>query len=238
MYLLRSQLDVDATFVNGLRRFCNFVSIFYAPYWLQCPLASKAAVNDLEFHRAMMNYSSVDEEVAEAARHTFLKHRWYLTAEFLALCSQQLPDIEHEKLAFSIYKSYQKHVSCVQNPTAHLISEKPQFPNLSLDTCVSDIVGERSVIIFQRLNLSLQDIRFLTYSRDKWCDFDEYKKFKMLINDLKVVNDVAERGVRLMEEFKDVLTDDEEERRMLLHCVEDTRKLYPDFRKSTLAKTH
>ena len=52
------------------------------------------------------------------------------------------------------------------------------------------------------------------------------------------MNDVAERGVRRMEEFKDVLTDDEEERRMLLHCVEDTRKLYPDFRKSTLAKTH
>ena len=40
-----------------------------------------------------------------------------------------------------------------------------------------------------------------------------------------------------MEEFKDVLTDDEKQRRMLLHCVEDTRKLHPDFRKSTLAKT-
>ena len=39
-----------------------------------------------------------------------------------------------------------------------------------------------------------------------------------------------------MEEFTDVLTDDEEQRRMLLHCVEDTRKLYPDFRKFTLTK--
>ena len=124
MYLRRSQLDVDAALVNGLRRFCNFVSIFYAPYWLQCPLASEAAVNDLEFHRAMMNYSSVDEEVAEAARHAFLRHRWYLTAELklLALCFQQLPDIEYEKLAFSIYKSYQKHVSFVQNRPAPLIS--------------------------------------------------------------------------------------------------------------------
>ena len=81
MYLLRSQLDVDATLVNGLRRFCNFVSIFHAPCWLQCLLASKAAVNDLEFHRAMVNYSSVDEEAAKAARHAFLGHRWYLTAE-------------------------------------------------------------------------------------------------------------------------------------------------------------
>ena len=55
----------------------------------------------------------------------------------------------------------------------------------------------------------------------------------MLTSDLKVVNDIAEREVRLMEEFKDILTDDEEQRRMLLHCVEDTRKLHSDFRKST-----
>ena len=72
----------------------------------------------------MMNYSSVDEKVAEAARHASLRHRCYLTAELilLALCFQQLPDIEYEKLAFSMYKSYQKHVSYVQNPTAPLIS--------------------------------------------------------------------------------------------------------------------
>ena len=41
-----------------------------------------------------------------------------------------------------------------------------------------------------------------------------------------------------MKEFKDVLTDDEKQSRMLLHCAEDTRKFHPDFRKSTLAKTH
>ena len=60
----------------------------------------------------------------------------------------------------------------------------------------------------------------------------------MFTSDLKVVNDIAEKGVRLIEEFKDILTDGDEQRRMLLHCVEDTRKFYPDFRKSTLAKTH
>ena len=42
-------------------------------------------------------------------------------------------------------------------------------------------------------------------------------------------------GVRLMEEYKDVLTDDEEQRKIILHCVKQTRKLYPDFKKSTLA---
>ena len=111
-----------------------------------------------------------------------------------------------------------------------------QYP-YSLDTCNSDLVGERSVIIFQRLNLFLHDISFLTYSRDKWCDFDGWKKLNMFTSNLKVVNDIAEREVRLMEEFKDILTDDEEQRRRLLRCIEDTRKLLPDFWKPTLAKT-
>ena len=44
-----------------------------------------------------------------------------------------------------------------------------------------------------------------------------------------MVNDIAERVVRLMEEYKDVLTDDEEHRKMILHCVEETRKLYPSI---------
>jgi len=78
------------------------------------------------------------------------------------------------------------------------------------------------VIIFQKLNLSLYDIRFLTYSRDKWCDFEEWKKLNMFTSEFKGVNDIAERGAILMEEFKDILTDDEEQRRILLHCVEDT----------------
>ena len=41
-----------------------------------------------------------------------------------------------------------------------------------------------------------------------------------------------------MEEFKDVLTDNREERKLILHCVEDRRKLHPDFRKSTLATSN
>ena len=41
----------------------------------------------------------------------------------------------------------------------------------------------------------------------------------------QLVNDDAERGVQLMKEFEDVLTDKEEERKLIMHCVEDKRKL-------------
>ena len=48
----------------------------------------------------------------------------------------------------------------------------------------------------------------------------------MFISNLKEMNVVAERGVRLMKEFKDILTDDEEPRKMLLRCEEDSHKRY------------
>ena len=74
MYLLYSQLELDATHLCGLKRFCDFVPIFYASYWLQCPLASEVALNDLQFYQSMTNYITIDKEVAEAARNAFLRH--------------------------------------------------------------------------------------------------------------------------------------------------------------------
>ena len=52
---------------------------------------------------------------------------------------------------------------------------------------------------------------------------------------LKVVSYVAERGEKLIKEFKD---ENEEELKLNMRCVEDTRKFYPDFIKSTFAKSN
>ena len=122
---------------------------------------------------------------------------------------------------------YQQQVAVVQrNEGAPLTPEKPRIPEITRDPCVSDLVGERSDILFQRLKLSVYDLCFLKYARNEWCQ----------ASGLKVVNDIAERRVKLMEEYEDVLTDDKEQRKVILHCVEETRKLYPDFKRSTLAK--
>ena len=42
-----------------------------------------------------------------------------------------------------------------------------------------------------------------------------------------MVNDVAERGVKLFEEFNKLLTNDEEEKQLLLQVVEANRKCVP-----------
>ena len=120
-------------------------------------MASEAAVNTFNFYKSVIDYVNVDEQAAEAAITAFLRHRWCVTEELipLALYSRKLSDVKLEKLGFSIYRKYQQHVAVIErNEGAPLTPEKPRFPEITRDTCVSDLVGERFVILFQRLKLS------------------------------------------------------------------------------------
>ncbi|GBM17300.1 hypothetical protein AVEN_237287-1 [Araneus ventricosus] len=47
---------------------------------------------------------------------------------------------------------------------------------------------------------------------------------------------LAERGVKLMQDFNGLLTVDEEQKQFLLQCVEVHRKQYPDCKKATLKR--
>lgn len=48
------------------------------------------------------------------------------------------------------------------------------------------------------------------------------------------MNDAAEWGMKLIQEFNDILTKNEEEKQFILQIVADYRKQYPDVKKSTL----
>ena len=74
---------------------------------------------------------------------------------------------------------------------------------------------------------------FLNKNVDQW-EFDEsYLSAKATVRSMRVTNDIAERGVALMEEFK-VLTNDEEQKQFLLQVVKHYRQVFPDRKKETL----
>jgi hypothetical protein len=51
---------------------------------------------------------------------------------------------------------------------------------------------------------------------------------------LSVVNDTAERGVKLIQDFSAILTNDEEQKQFLLQAVQEHRTLFPDASKGTI----
>ena len=75
---------------------------------------------------------------------------------------------------------------------------------------------------------------FLTKDPVTWDDDKTYQESLKLVKGLTVVNDRAERGVALIQDFTKKLTKSEEQLQFLLQVVSDHRKQFPDSRKSTL----
>ena len=77
------------------------------------------------------------------------------------------------------------------------------------------------------------DFRFQTCSwlnsqqPQDWCHDEAYQRGRERIKALRVVNDTAERGVKLFEEYNQIITRDEEEKQLLLQVVEANRKAIP-----------
>jgi len=64
----------------------------------------------------------------------------------------------------------------------------------------------------------------------------DYLQAEAVVRGLRVVNDTAERGVALLQEYNALLTKDEEQTQFVLQVVKEHRKLYPDSNKATLMK--
>ena len=64
-----------------------------------------------------------------------------------------------------------------------------------------------------------------------------YQEMKSFLNSVKVVNDAAERGVKLSTDYAAILTDHPQQRERILQAVEDHRKRFPEFSKAALFKS-
>ena len=74
-------------------------------------------------------------------------------------------------------------------------------------------------------------------SPGSWSCNESFKKGRKFVANIKVVDDAAERGVKLHSDYAAILTENEKQLASLLQLVEKHRKQYVDFKKSTLALT-
>ena len=59
---------------------------------------------------------------------------------------------------------------------------------------------------------------------------------KKFAHSVKLTNDVAERGVKLVSDYSDILTTDSDERKRLVLAVQNHRRMYKAMKKSDLMK--
>ena len=55
MLLLQTQLDIDLQILKSSELFSYFVAVIYASSWFRAPVATEAAVIDLELHKRLLS---------------------------------------------------------------------------------------------------------------------------------------------------------------------------------------
>ncbi|CAI6359586.1 unnamed protein product [Macrosiphum euphorbiae] len=115
--------------------------------------------------------------------------------------------------------------------TTQRIIISPKNANELLEKEIEDFVCVKTNNLFKRFAINTD---FLKLDPSTWKSNEDFQKSIVLLKKIPVINDVAERGVKLIEEYNDKITKDESQKQYLLQVVSDYRKKFTDHKKETL----
>ena len=230
IFLFRGQLGLSRAEECNLERLCRFICLVYVEWWFVSPTARNAPVMDLKLHKTMVSYLQVDQEIAEAVLDKINKHTWYLTDRFIPFClfSELISDEEKQEIALALINV---------NPPLEYKGGKPEVVQLSSTENVveryrlSQFIKSGSHYIFDVLGF---DKTWLDQPVANWRDYEGYLEAEKFVNSLLVVNDAAERGIKLISEYINKLTKDPDERQDLIQVVQYHRSVVGDDKKSSI----
>jgi len=117
--------------------------------------------------------------------------------------------------------------------------EPPKKRNLQLrdlpEMCLSDLSTKNTKRFFQTLDINVD---FFSVPVSEWVSRVDYTQGKQIVDHLPVVNDPAERGVKLMTDYNQTVTKDENSFQNLLLAVDSHRKSTSDSRKASLIRKY
>jgi len=213
----RHQLHMSKTEMDSLRRICLFVCTIYVNFWFAAPLATAAPTNDLLMLQLIEDFKQVDCKIAGVAEKKLRMQLWYLSEDLAALplFSDDISDEDKGAIVNALKRD--PNPDDVRRLAPNMI---PEFQNLS----IAQFVTRRSLNLFESLRLQQE---FLTAPVDTWTKRADYNAARKTVHALKVVNDCAERAVKLATDFNEVLTKNDKQRQLLYQVVEHHRKLLP-----------
>lgn len=227
LFCFERQLQKDQELNPALERMARFLALLYVPAWLKAPVASDAPHNDAMLWNQLQEYRQVDDSVARAALAVLKRHPWYFAPETVvfSLCSSQVSDDIKAEMALRLVGA--------ERPTNFEVgANAPVILDDDSPISLVSLVDEDSWFVFHVLDMKGE---WLKERPETWSERAEYAALCEYISGLKVTNDTAERGVQIIQHFARTVTKDEADLQWLLQCVEDHRKKYPDFRKSTMS---
>uniref|UniRef100_A0A8D8VWA4 Uncharacterized protein n=1 Tax=Cacopsylla melanoneura TaxID=428564 RepID=A0A8D8VWA4_9HEMI len=233
IYMFRGQFILSDKEQSGIEAICIFLVRIYCKCWFNAPNARLAPKQDLELLRSLIEYKSINDEISNKGLTKFLNHLWYLSPELVALAffDETLSNEVKSEMSRKLLAESDDEVENsprVINPTF-----KREKLQQVLNEGLPGLVTKSTMCFFQLFEINIE---FLNEDPGMWHNNINYIKGLKIAKSLKVVNDVAERGVKLITDFNTLLTKDEEQKQFLLQVVSKCRKLYPDVTKATMSR--
>ena len=119
------------------------------------------------------------------------------------------------------------------NSNAQRLIISAKNTNELLEKEIDDFICVNTKKLFKRFAINTT---FLNEDPLMWANNEDYNKALSILKNIPVINDVAERGVKLIEDYNNKITKDESQKQYLLQVVSDYCKKYPDHRKETLTQ--
>ena len=224
IWLFRKQFQLTGREEKGLRSMCIFAIRIYLKHWTESSAAIHAPRMDLQLLKCLKEYENIDDVISKATLAKFSNHLWYLSEELagFALFDPSV-SIDMKIMMVKAMKVRSK---------VHDSQKRATVPVNRIDTSqLSDFVSVRTLEVFEKLGIKSD---FLQLNPATWVDNLDYKQAQRVIKTLNVTNDVAERGVSLIQEYCGKITRDEDQMQYLLQVVQAHRRQYPDTKKETL----
>lgn len=223
IFMFKRQFKIKAIEEKKLEDVCLFIVSIYIRHWFSAPNAASAPRNDLTLLKSLHNYKSINAQIADAALHKVKNHLWYLSEELIALSffDDEIGIETKEKMKDSLEKPAEPG--------------PPKKIQIDLNTIINLNI-EDFVTINTKSFFSINDLpsEFLHKPVEDWPTDETFLVSKNIVHHLKVVNDIAERGVKLIQDYNKLITNDEQQKQYLLQVVSSYRKKLKDKKKSTL----
>ncbi|XP_065684263.1 uncharacterized protein LOC124807852 isoform X1 [Hydra vulgaris] len=205
----------------------EFIGLFHARWFLKAPLAVSSPSLDLCAIRDMTKYGSFKKTVSTTAIKSIKNHLWFLTERnvVFALCDETLDNNIREKIAKKLF---------LYPRPSNLTLGKPLFPNIDIKKIPElwQLVGPQSWILIQQLNLSVIETEWMQVSSKDWNNFSGYRVLKTFVEKLTVVNDCAERGVKLIQDFTHICQDEKLKQSLMISISNHRQKFSVNSKKN------
>lgn len=226
LYFLKMQMFMkefsvySRTEIAAIRDISIFIVRLYTKAFIGAWNPLGAPKQDLEFLKAIKSYRSIDLRISNAVLRKFCTHAWYLHPETVALAFFDDNVSEAEKILMAEKLQRFTIVSFEEGeepPFRYFINPDEVSQTWQLDR----FVDKFTIRFFERYDI---DTSFILKHPSEWESDQHYTRAKVMLKKLLVVNDIAERGVKLAAEFNNKLVLNEKLHQYLLLVVAHDRK--------------